>query len=133
MARRITIRPLYANYWISVVHKHWSLCRYSFYATGVTDYVCVMFSVFSTLTAMSVDLLLVILLGLRYKNIVTLRRTYNVCVVSQVPGSFFHLNCRITFWESFRGTPSCLVIWAPLFTKIFRAVSHHQVQVQDNF
>ena len=79
---------------------------------------------FSTLTAMSVDLLLVILLGLRYKNIVTLRRTYNVCVVSQVPGSFFHLNCRITFWESFRGTSSAL--------SVIRAVSHHQAQVQDN-
>ena len=82
---------------------------------------------FSTPTAMSVDLLLVILLGLRYKNIVTLRRTrtYNVCVVSQVPGSFFHLNCRITFWESFRGTSSAL--------SVIRAVSHHQAQVQDNF
>ena len=46
MARRIIIRPLYATYWIYVVHKHWSLCRYLFYATGVTDHVRVMFSVF---------------------------------------------------------------------------------------
>ena len=46
MARRIIIRPLYATYWIYVVQKHWSLCRYLFYATGVTDHVRVRFSVF---------------------------------------------------------------------------------------
>ena len=35
----ITIRPHHVTYWISMVHEHWSLCRYSFYATGVTGYV----------------------------------------------------------------------------------------------
>ena len=56
----------------------------------------------STLTAISVILLLVILLGLRYKEIVTLRLTYInlaiIWVVCLVAGLFFHLNYRITFW-----------------------------------
>ena len=56
----------------------------------------------STLTAISVILLLVILLGLRYKEIVTLRLMYInlaiVWVVCLVAGLFFHLNYRITFW-----------------------------------
>ena len=55
----------------------------------------------STQTAISVILLLVILLGLRYKEIVTLRLTYInlaiVWVVCLVAGLFFHLDYRITF------------------------------------
>ena len=87
VARRIIIRPLYANYWISVVHKHWSLCRYSFYATGVTDYVCVMFSVFFDADG--------------YERGPTSRHS--------VRPEIQKYN-RTTFWESFRGAPSCLVI-----------------------
>ena len=70
----LVTQPLYATYWMSLVHEHWSLCRYSNYATGVTGYVLCLVSLL-TLTAISVDRLLALLLGLRYKKIVTLRRT----------------------------------------------------------
>ena len=88
-----------------------------------------------TMTAISVDRLLAMLLGLRYKEIVTLRRTYIILaifwIVSLVSGLFFHLNYRITFWLSFTGAPLCLVISIASYTKIFRAISHHQAQIQD--
>ena len=57
-------QPLYATYWISLVHEHWSLCRYSLSATGVTGYVLCLVSLL-TLTAISVDRLLALLLRLR--------------------------------------------------------------------
>ena len=53
----LVTQPLYATYWMSLVHEHWSLCRYSNYATGVTGYVLCLVSLL-TLTAISVDRLL---------------------------------------------------------------------------
>ena len=88
-----------------------------------------------TITAISVDRLLAMLLGLRYKEIVTLRRTYIILaifwIVSLVSGLFFHLYYRITFWISVTVAPLCLVISIASYTKIFRAISHHQAQIQD--
>ena len=71
----LVTQPFYATYWMTVVHKRWSLCRFSLYAAGVTGYALCTVSML-TLTTISVDRLLAMLLGLRYKEIVTLRRTY---------------------------------------------------------
>ena len=120
---------------MSVVHEHWSLCRYVRQGSGITGYALCSVSLL-TLTAISVDRLLAMLLGLRYKEIVTLRRTYIILailwVLSLVAGLFFHFNYRITFWCTLIGAPSCLVISIASYTKIFRALSHHQAQVQDH-
>ena len=67
-----------------------------------------------TMTAISVDRLLAMLLGLRYREIVTLRRTHIILaivwVVCVIAGLFTHLSYRISLWCSFIITPSCLVI-----------------------
>ena len=127
-------QPLYATYWMSVVYEHWSFCRYVRDAIVISSYVLCGVSLMTT-TAISVDRLLAMLLGLRYKEIVTLRRTYIILaifwIVSLVSGLFFHLNYRITFWLSVTGAPLCLVISIASYTKIFRAISHHQAQIQD--
>ena len=130
----LVTQPIYAAYWMSVVHEHWSLCRFSFYATGVTGYALCTVSML-TLTTISVDRLLAMLLGLRYKEIVTLRCTYIILaifwVVSLVSGLFYRLDYRITFRLSLTGAPLCLVISIASYTKIFRALSYHQAQIQD--
>ena len=127
-------QPLYAAYWMSVVYEHWSFCRYAKDAIVISSYVLCGVSLM-TMTAISVDRLLAMLLGLRYKEIVTLRRTYIILaifwIVSLLSGLFFHLNYRITFWLSVTGAPLCLVISIASYTKIFRALSHHQAQIQD--
>ena len=126
--------PLYATYWISVVNEHWSLCRYAWVTNGVTSYVLCSLSM-STLTAISVDRLLALLLGLRYREIVTLRRTYIILaifwVVCIVTSLFSHLNYRIAVSSSLIITPSCVVILIATYTKIFRALRHHKAQIQD--
>ena len=131
----LVTQPTYAAYWMSVVHKHWSLCRFSFYATGVTAYVLCTVSML-TLTTISVDRLLAMLLGLRYKEIVTLRRTYIILAIvwigCLIAGSFSHLNYRTIFWYTFTSISSCPVISIASYTKIFRALSHHQAQIQDH-
>ena len=130
----LVTQPIYVTYWMSVVHEHWSLCRYARDVIFILSYVLCGVSLLTT-TAISVDRLLAMLLGLRYKEIVTLRRTYIILaifwIVSLLSGLFFHLNYRITFWLSFTGAPLCLVISIASYTKIFRAISHHQAQIQD--
>ena len=128
-------QPLHATYWMSVVQEHWILCPYAWYGSGITGYALCSVSLLR-LTAISVDRLLAMLLGLRYKAIVTLKRMYIVLaifwVVCLVTGLFSHLNHRIALWYTLIGTPSCLVISIVSYTKIFRALSHHQAQVQDH-
>ena len=126
--------PLYVTYWMSLAHEHRILCRNARNAGYISSFTLCEVSLF-TMAAISVDRLLAMLLGLRYKEIVTLRRTYIILaifwIVSLVSGLFFHLNYRITFWISITGAPLCLVISIASYTKIFRAISHHQAQIQD--
>ena len=128
-------QPLVATYNIFLAHEEWSLCRYAYDATYITSYALCSVSLL-TLTAISVDRLLALLLGLRYKQVVTLKRTYIVVVicwvVSSIFASFHILDPRITFWGVCLGIPSCLVISITSYTKIFRALRHHHTQVQDH-
>ena len=128
-------QPLYAAGWMSVVYEHWSFCRYARDATVISSYVLCGVSLMTT-TAISVDRLLAMLLGLRYKEIVSLRRTYIILAIfwigCLIAGSFSHLNYRTIFWYTFTSISSCLVISIASYTKIFRAFSHHQAQIQDH-
>ena len=128
-------QPLYAADWMSVVYEHWSFCRYARDATVISSSVLCVVSLM-TMTAISVDRLLAMLLGLRYKEIVTLRRTYIILAifwfVSLFAGVFSLLNYTITIWCSFIISLFCLVTSTASYTKIFRALSHHQAQIQDH-
>ena len=128
-------QPLYVAYWMSVVYEHWSFCRYARDATVISSYVLCGVSLM-TMTAISVDRLLAMLLGLRYKEIVTLRRTYIILaivwVVCLVTGLFSYLNYLIGLWYRIIIIPSGLVISVASYTKIFRALCHHQAQIQDH-
>ena len=127
--------PLFATYWMSLAHEHWILCRYARNAGYISSFTLCGVSLF-TMAAISVDRLLAMLLGLRYKEIVTLRRTYIILaivwVVCLVAGLFSYLNYRIGLWYRIITIPSCLVISVASYTKIFRALSHHQAQIQDH-
>ena len=115
-------QPLHAAYCISVVLEHWSICRYAREAGYMASYALCGVSLL-TLTAISVDRLLAMLLRLRYKEVVTLRRTYIILaivwVVCLVAGLFSHLNYRIALWYSFIIIPSCLIISIASYRKDF--------------
>ena len=125
----LVAQPLYAAYWMSSVQEHWSLCRYLHHRLYI-----VLVSLM-TMTAISVDRLLALLLGLRYKQIVTLKRTYIIVttfwifnIVAFLSG-FFHR--PIIFLYSFLVTSFCLVISVASYTKIFCTLRNHQAQVRD--
>ena len=72
----IIVEPLYHNVtnWNSVLKERWDICYYSLRTAAFSGYtLCVVSAL--TLTAISVDRLLALLLGLRYRQVVTLRRT----------------------------------------------------------
>ena len=126
--------PLSVLYWMSMVQEHWNLCRYVRDAAYITGYVLFLVSLM-TMTAISVDRLLALMLGLRYKQIVTLKRTYIIVttfwvftLVASSCGIFYR---RIIFWYRRLVISFCLVISFASYTKIFCTLRYHQAQVRD--
>ena len=119
-----------------MTHEQWNLCRYAFEASFLTGYTLCGVSL-TTMTAISVDRLLAPLLGLRYRQIVTLERTYiiaaGVWILSSVAALCYTLDYRIPILYFSILIPSCLVISVTSYIKIFRGLSRHQAQVQDHF
>ena len=131
----LSTQPLAATYWMSVVHKHWSICQHAMDAIYISSYALCGVSLF-TLTAISVDRLLALLLGIRYRQIVTLKRTYLIAATFWIlpvgAGSISISHSRIIRWYSIIGIALCSVISIASYTKIFRTLRHHQAQVQDH-
>ena len=125
--------PLVASLWISVVHEHWSICRFVLDASLVTSYVLSSVSLMTTM-AISVDRLLALLLGLRYKQIVNLKRVYIALalfwVVPIVDTLYFVFASPIPPCLGRVIIPSCLLISVASYIKIFRTLSRHQAQQQ---
>ena len=128
-------QPLAATYWMSLVYEEWSLCRYAKDAAFISSYALCGVSLW-TLTAISVDRLLALLLGIRNRQIVTLKRTCIITatfwILSVAAGSFYISHHRIVIWCTIIFVPSCSVISIASYTKIFRTLRHHQARVQDH-
>ena len=66
---------------MSIMNEHWKICRYVYKTAFIVGHLLCGVSVL-TLTAISVDRLLALLLGLRYRyrQVVTLKRTYVIAI-----------------------------------------------------
>ena len=130
----IVTQPLYATYWLSLVHEHWSLCPYARDAVNISSFALCSVSLL-TLTAISVDRLLALLLGIRYRPIVTLKRTRILTatfwIISVASGTFYVTHTRISVLYAIILILSCSVISIASYAKIFHTLSHHQAEVQD--
>ena len=100
----IIVEPLGVIYLTSSLNERWNICRYAFLIFEVTGHIFGAVSLF-ILTAISVDRLLALLLGLRYRQVVTLRRIYLIvtvsCIVSTAGASMLFWNERITLWYGY--------------------------------
>ena len=127
--------PLTVIYWMSIANEHWKICPFALMAQFITSYILCGVSV-ATLTAISVDRLLALLLGLRYRHVVTLKRTCVIAITLWVLSAVFSVmwfwNPLITLWYGIMGIPLCLIISIFSYTKIFFTLRHHQNQVQDH-
>ena len=86
------------------------------------------------MTAISVDRLFALLLSLRYRHVVTLKRTYVIIVifwvVSIVAGISYIVSYRIGIWYNCIFLPVCLATSTISYTKIFRTLRHRQNQMK---
>ena len=130
----VVSQPLFAAYWMSLVHEEWNLCRNLYDTVHIAGFALCLVSLFTS-TAISVDRLLALSLRLRYRQIVTLKRVRIIVaalwLVSGFAGLFYILDPRISFWLGQILTPSCLLISIASYAKIFCNLTHHHALVQD--
>ena len=120
---------------ISSLKERRNFCRHVVAVFINTGHILSRVSLF-TLTAISVDRLLALLLGLRYRQVVTLKRLYLIVVVSWVlstAGATMILWNELihTFCTSI-GVALCVVTSILSYTKIFLTLRHNQIQAQGN-
>ena len=89
-----------------------------------------------TLTAISVDRLFALLMGLQYRQVVTLRRAWIFVTVfwhlSITVGMIFFFNFRIAISMICIVMLFCIVTPTLCYTKIYLRLRNQQAQVQDN-
>lgn len=128
--------PLGIIPWISMVKEDWNLCRYSLASYFIAGYTLSSVSALLTVTAISVDRLLALVLELKYRQVVTLKRTYAIVVtfwvVSTVAATSYLENHLITYWYGNIMILSCLLTSIICYTKIFLMLRHHQTKERDH-
>ena len=131
----IIVEPFVVTYFMSAMNEQWNICRWTFILAFMTGYILGSVSLF-TMTAISLDRLLALLLGIRYRHVVTLKRTYITIAVSLVVSIFgtvmYFSNYVITVWYGCLGISVCLVTSVFTYTKIFFSLRHRHFQVQDH-
>ena len=68
---------------ISILQGRWQICRLLYLVTGIAANISLTVSLW-TITAISVDRLLALLLKLRYRQVVTIRKVYGVAITSWI-------------------------------------------------
>ena len=131
----IIAEPFYVTYLTSVVNERWDICYYAYWAVTYSGLTLCTVSLL-TLTAISVDRLLALLLGLRYRQVVTYRRTCITAtgfwILSIVGASTLFWNRRMTSWFQYTVTALGLVTTIFAYAKIFVTLRHNQIHVQNH-
>ena len=127
--------PLFVIFLMSAVDENWKICRYAIVVLSITGTTLCAVSLF-TLTAISVDRLLALLLGLRYRQVVTLKRTYLIVVTFWIESTVFStmqfLNFFIILWCIVVVSSFCLVTSTFSYTRIFLTLRHRAKQAQEH-
>ena len=126
--------PLAVTFYMSIVNEKWNICRYVLAARFIVESILCVVSLL-TVAAISVDRLLALLLGLRYRQVVTLKRTYAIVISFWISCTIFspmHFwNVLITIFYGIITLSLCLVTTIFSYTKIFLTLRHLQNQVQN--
>ena len=128
----IIVEPLNVAYLMSVKSKRWDICYNVNVALFIASYILCAVSLL-VLTAISVDRLLALWLGLRYRHVVTLRGVYITVIVmwvlSIVVTTSFIWNELLFSLLLFINLSFCLNIIFFSYMKIFFTLRHYQIQV----
>ena len=119
--------PLHVVYWISVVTGEWDICYLAHLIVTLAAYTFCGVSLL-TLTAISVDRLLALPLGLRYRQVLTVKKTY-IAILAFWIVSLVGLpaSTAIREYVHYTGTALCLTITIVAYSKILFRLSHNQI------
>lgn len=131
-------QPLSVAFWISIVVRNWSFCRLFSILTFMASYLLGSVSLL-TLTVISVERLLALILGLRYRQVVTCRRVSVtlafILIVSTVAAMISGWNALITTWYGYIGISLSLTTSTFSYSMIFWRLRQHgqtRLHVQTN-
>ena len=131
----IIVEPLYVAYLMSVKSKRWDICYNVNVALFIASYILCSVSLL-VLTAISVDRLLALWLGLRYRQVVTLRSVYITVIVMWVlpivATTSYIWNPQLLLLFLYIHLCFCLSIIIFSYMKIFFMLRHYQIQAEIN-
>ena len=133
----IIAEPLLVAYLMSLLKQRWDICYELDYAGLAIGAILCSVSLF-TLTAISVDRLLALWLGLRYRRVATYIAYISVIVMwglSVVAGAAIYsrsLDTVILDWSMFITISLCVVISSLCYTKIFVVLRRGKVRLEDS-
>ena len=125
----IIVLPLCILYFMSIAYKRWEICRLAEMFTYMATFILCGVSLW-TVTAISVDRLLALLKGMRYRQIVTVRRVHILLLmfwIESVCTSFtFVWNVDIFYVVSAILIFLCLTVSTFCYVKILLLLASHQ-------
>ena len=132
----LIVQPLYATYIMSrIIKMNVNVLNYVYKVYGASSYILCGVSGLAS-TAISVDRLLALTLGLRYKHVVTIRRV-NVVIacfwaLAASSGVLWVWREDVTDKSNSVGLILCLVTSIFCYTRIHLKLRHHQAQIQND-
>ena len=128
-----TVDPLGIIRFTPMANKQGHICYQVYKCSVIISYALCSVSLL-TMTVLSLDRFLALLLGLRYRQVVTLKRTYATItllwLVSTINATMYLLNPQITYLSANIGIALCLVTSILVYSRIFLTLRHNQIQVQ---
>ena len=129
------VQLVYGAVGISILQGWWQICRHLSFVNNIAANISIIVSL-CTITAISVDRLLALLLKLRYRQVVTIRKVYAVAIASWVNAIstatlwFF----SIVAWKVLLGTniAVCICTSTYSYTRTFLSLRHQHTQVLNN-
>ena len=129
----VILEPTAITYLLSVINEKWEICYYASVINHVAANLLCALSLY-TVTAISVDRLLALLLRLRYRQVTTLKRTclsvtviWIMCVFGT---SSYFWSHSFTSWWVLIGTGRCQFTSVFSYTKLFCTLRHNQIHIQ---
>ena len=131
----IIVEPVIVFYWTSQAMERWDICRYVVVSKYVIGYILCSVSLM-TVTALSVDRLLALLLGLRYRQVVTLKRSYAIITIlwvsATVAGTIYVVHPFVTRWIGNVAIILCLITSIFSYSIIFFTLRNNQIKPQEH-
>ena len=129
------VQLVFVAYVISILQRQWQICRLFYLVFVLSGTISIAVSLW-TITAISVDRLLAMLLKVRYRQVVTLRKVYILAIASWVCngigfGSLWYFSHNTRKVLSVLTIAVCWFTSAYSYTRIFFRLRHQHNQVSN--